>query len=765
MSLTTLEAKAVEDARSPKRKRSPMSSEKPPGFGLRQSSGALTASLVLPKSVTSIGNGAFLGCNALVSATIDTAAIADTFSGLKNLTSVTIGNSVTSISSSAFSRCSALASISLPDSVTSIGNLAFSQCSGLTSISLPKSVTNMGGSAFSGCTTLATIALPNGLSGIPDQLFDGCIGLASIMLPDSVTNIGFAAFRDCTGLAAITVPKSVEGIGAHAFFGCIRLERITVDALNAHYSDRDGVLLDKPQTTLVQYPGGRGGSYVLPNSVASIGAEAFRSARGLTTLTLPSSVTSIGDWAFAGLADLTSVYFEGSSPTLGAAVFGSPSKAIVYYLAGTTGWGSTFAGRPTAVWVRRPSYSQWASAAGLPTKYPNASGEQDDADQDGLTNSQEMVASTDPTERTSSLVFEALARPGDLSEDDKGPIDPSDFALYFQSVPGQSYEIQSRDTLGSAWSTAASVTATTTQKRVRLIKPSTQKFYRVVIPGVTAGMVLIPGGSFTMGDTLRDGVVDEFPTHTVTVSAFYVDRFEVTKGLWDEVKTWAIEHGYSFDNDGAGPGANYPVELLNWYDAVKWCNARSEKEGRAPVYYTDEARTRVYRAGQVNVENSWVNWNGGYRLPTEAEWEKAARGGLSRKRFSWGDTITHSDANYFSSSEYPYDVSATRGSHPSFDADPMPYTSPVGWFSARANGYGLQDVAGNVAEWCWDWYGLYADGSVTDPRGPTTGSYRVYRGGAWSSNARDCRSAYRGHDWSVSKGDGLGFRSVLTAGQ
>jgi formylglycine-generating enzyme required for sulfatase activity len=277
-------------------------------------------------------------------------------------------------------------------------------------------------------------------------------------------------------------------------------------------------------------------------------------------------------------------------------------------------------------------------------------------------------------------------------------------------------------------------------------------------------MVLIPAGSFTMGDSL-DGDVNALPLHTNQISAFYMDRTEVTKALWDEVRVWAVTNGYDLGSVGAGKAANHPVQSVNWYDVVKWCNARSQKEGRTPAYYISAAQTTVYRTGQVDVQNDWVRWTAGYRLPTEAEWEKAARGGASGRRFPWADadTITHSRANYGSTTNYAYDISPTRGGHPTFTTNAQPSTSPVGYFAP--NGYGLYDMAGSVFEWCWDWSGSYSSGSQTDPRGPESGSNRVLRGGSWSSSAIDCRAADRS-DYDPTHGDyGLGFRAVLPPGQ
>ena len=285
--------------------------------------------------------------------------------------------------------------------------------------------------------------------------------------------------------------------------------------------------------------------------------------------------------------------------------------------------------------------------------------------------------------------------------------------------------------------------------------------HRLYDPHTPTNMAFIPSGSFQMGDNL-DGDTTAKPTHTVSVSEFYMDRTEVTKALWDEVRLRANTNGYDLGSVGSGKAPSHPVQTVNWYDVVKWCNARSQKAGQAPAYYKDAALTQVYKTGQVT---PYVNWSAGYRLPTEAEWEKAARGGASGHRFPWSnmETIKHSQANYSSSASYAYDISPTRGYHPTFVVGSEPYTSPVGYFAA--NGYGLYDMAGNVREWCWDWYGSYSSGAQTDPRGPMSGSSRVRRGGAWHRDASLCRAAYRDYYDPTDRIFCVGFRSVLPSGQ
>jgi len=266
-------------------------------------------------------------------------------------------------------------------------------------------------------------------------------------------------------------------------------------------------------------------------------------------------------------------------------------------------------------------------------------------------------------------------------------------------------------------------------------KPEPQK------PEPPSRLVLVEGGKFTMGST--DSELDAQPPHELSLASFYISQTEVTQKDWQEVmKT----NPSTFKDD------DRPVDGVTWYDAIEYCIQLSKKEGLIPFYKINKKAKDPHNSNAQD-KLRWtvtVNWDAdGYRLPTEAEWEYAARGGKAGRGYRLSGAVLPEYIAWY------LDNAGSLGSkHPDYGTHKVGTKSP--------NELGLYDMSGNVWEWCWDWYdeGYYAISPASDPKGPLSGSSRVLRGGSWDFNEVDCLSRNSLNPYS--KYDNIGFR-VLRA--
>jgi len=257
-------------------------------------------------------------------------------------------------------------------------------------------------------------------------------------------------------------------------------------------------------------------------------------------------------------------------------------------------------------------------------------------------------------------------------------------------------------------------------------------------------MLSVPGGSFRMGSPRETGLLNEQPAHHVTLHSFLLGQHEVTQGQYFEITGMRPSSCKTNPENPDPEGWRFlPVEMVNWYETLIFCNKLSVKEKLKPVYrvngsvnpddWGDVPTDEV--AAPWNVE--WVNGANGYRLPTEAEWEYAARGGihLIDHRYAGSNNPDHVAWYYENSKTMSHEVG-----------------------KKAPNELHLYDMSGNVMEWCWNWQSAYTADAKDNPRGPSSGMDRAIRGGGWSYAVNYCAVAYRHSNHPYYRGVNLGFR-------
>ena len=582
-------------------------------------------------------------------------------------------------------------------SVTDIGERAFEYHSEIMTVSMPNTIKSIGAYGFYYCSAVTAFSIPNSVKTLGDYALSGCDKMVNLTIGSGVTSIGTDAFSNCNALTVVKIPDSVTSMGECTFWYCQNL----TEAIIGNGLTTIPVAAFRGCAKLTKVKIGESVTYIdssafgecesltevnLPNSLTSIGGTAFYGCSSLSHIDIPNSVVDIGDKAFYQCASLTGIAIPAGVTSIGYSAFeGCSSLAEVY----------SYILNPNAVQM------QWSTFLGVPTSTSVLyvpKGKINVYKEHG-----EWGVFTHIVEMKGGLK-------GDVNGDQEVTV--ADVNAVINIILGGNGNTVAADVNGDQEVTIADVNMI-----INIIlggsAPHPSEIETITVNGVSFNMVKVEGGTFAMGATPEQGSEardNEKPVHQVTLSSFSIGETEVTQALWAAVMG-SNPSNFPFD-------MNRPVEMVSWDNCHLFITTLNQLTGR------------------------------NFRLPTEAEWEFAARGGKQSKNcmFAGGNNID--------------EVAWYRGNWVTTNStDPNYGEQPVG--KKKANELGLYDMSGNVSELVQDWYGDYSDDAQTNPSGPASGNYVVLRGGSWSLEETKCRVSYRSYISTSGKNGSIGLRLAL----
>ena len=571
------------------------------------------------------------------------------------------------IAPNCFSDCEWLGAVDIPESVTQIGESAFSGCTGLAAIDIPESVTQIESSTFSGCSALAAVDIPESVTQIGESAFSGCSGLSAIILPEAITQINSYTFNGCSSLTSVRIPDSVSAIDQGAFKGCTGLK-------NVYLPDSLKVLAASAFSECSSLE-----NVVLPQGLTELGPNAFEDCTSLASITIPPNIKHIRWYTFYACTNLANVQLPDRLESIAEYSF-SGCTSLAYldlpYTLQSIG-DHAFAGCSSLTSIKLPATMQSLGYGVF----------------QGCSALQEVMslALTPPTAHEDEVGYESMFEvvyPGTFNGIDKDNCvlrvfesamtdysKAKGWRQFTHREPINESEYVPGDVNGDGVVDIADVNG--------VINGMLGKADIVIdVNDVKFGLAKVEGGTFNMGtdvdeEQLSWGFYDNVPSpvHQVTLDGFLISTTEVTQKLFHAVMG----------------GTEPEYEQMN-----------------CPIYGINLNRVNSFIQRLNNVTGLQ------FRLPTEAEWEFAARGGNKSQGYR------------YSGSNVAYEVGWCNYSHwgPTAQNDPRPVAK------LNPNELGIYDMSGNVWEWCQDWFADYPEEAQVNPTGPETGTKRVIRGGS-----------------------------------